>query len=101
MGDHSDNIPGVPGVGQKTATKLLNEYQSLENVYDHIDDIRGKKLKENLTNHKEEAFMSKQLVTIERDAPLEISTETTVYKGRSEEHTSELQSRFDLVCRLL
>lgn len=81
MGDHSDNIPGVPGVGQKTATKLLNEYQSLENVYDHIDDIRGKKLKENLTNHKEEAFMSKQLVTIERDAPLEISTETTVYKG--------------------
>src|SRR5699024_5395174 len=53
----------------------------LENVYDHIDDIRGKKLKENLTNHKEEAFMSKQLVTIERDAPLEISTETTVYKG--------------------
>src|SRR5699024_7303060 len=51
MGDSSDNIPGVPGVGIKTATKLLKQYNTLENVYEHIDEVSGKKLKENLVNH--------------------------------------------------
>src|SRR5699024_2172488 len=64
MGDTSDNIPGVPGVGIKTATKLLKQYETIENLYDHIEDITAKKLKENLTTYKDDAFMSKDLVTI-------------------------------------
>lgn len=69
MGDSSDNIPGVPGIGQKTATKLLKQHKTLEAVYDHIDDVSGKKLKEKLETYKENAFMSKDLVTIKRDSP--------------------------------
>ncbi|GIO27799.1 DNA polymerase I [Ornithinibacillus bavariensis] len=81
MGDSSDNIPGVPGVGEKTATKLLKEYKTLENVYDHLDEISGKKLKENLTNHKEDAFMSKELATINCVSPVEIQLEDLQYDG--------------------
>src|SRR5699024_160751 len=81
MGDSSDNIPGVPGVGQKTATKLLNEYETLENVYEHVEDVRGKKLKENLTQYKNEAFMSKGLVTIKRDTPITITVGDLTYDG--------------------
>ncbi|MGJ9457176.1 DNA polymerase I [Oceanobacillus sp. CF4.6] len=81
MGDSSDNIPGVPGVGQKTATKLIKQYNTLEEVYNHLDDVSGKKLKENLTNHKEDAYMSKELVTINRDSPIEISVDNITYDG--------------------
>src|SRR5699024_9597869 len=73
MGDSSDNIPGVTGVGQKTAAKLLQEYETLENVYEHVDDVSGKKLKENLLTYRDEAFMSKDLVTIKRDTPITIT----------------------------
>lgn len=69
MGDSSDNIPGVPNVGEKTALKLIKEYGSLENVYENLDKISGKKLNENLTNYKEQAFLSKELATICLDAP--------------------------------
>ncbi|MHA6251432.1 DNA polymerase I [Oceanobacillus sp. CAU 1775] len=81
MGDSSDNIPGVPGVGEKTAIKLLKQYTTLEAVYENLDEISGKKLKENLTNHKEDAFMSKELVTINRDSPIEISVDEITYEG--------------------
>ncbi|MCR5757564.1 MAG: DNA polymerase I [Selenomonas sp.] len=69
MGDTSDNIPGVPGVGPKTASKLLLEYGSLEEVLAHIDDISGKKLKERLTENSEQAILSKELATIECNVP--------------------------------
>lgn len=81
MGDSSDNIPGVPGVGIKTATKLLKEYGTLENIYANIEHISGKKLKENLLNHKEEAFLSKQLATINRTSPIEITLDDLTYEG--------------------
>lgn len=81
MGDSSDNIPGVPGVGEKTAIKLLKQYTTLEEVYEHVDEVSGKKLKENLTNHKADAFMSKELVTINRDSPIEISINEITYHG--------------------
>ncbi|RCW66324.1 DNA polymerase I [Saliterribacillus persicus] len=80
MGDKSDNIPGVPGIGQKTAVKLLKEYQTLENLYDHVEDINAKKLKEKLVTYKDDAFMSKELVTINKEAPIEISLKDTNYK---------------------
>lgn len=63
MGDSSDNIPGVPGVGPKTATNLLKEYETIENIYNNVDKLKGK-LKENIENNKDLALLSKELVTI-------------------------------------
>ena len=77
MGDTSDNIPGVAGVGEKTALKLLNQFESVEGVYEHIDDVSGKKLKEKLENGKADALMSKQLATINVNSPLEVNLKDT------------------------
>lgn len=71
MGDASDNIPGVPGIGAKTAVKLVKEYGSLENLYDHLDEIPGKKLVEKLAENRELAFTSRHLATIVRDIELD------------------------------
>lgn len=71
MGDKSDNIPGVPGVGEKTAYKLIQTYGSIEEVLNNIDNISGKKLKENLENNRELAIFSKKLATIITEAPME------------------------------
>ena len=71
-GDSSDNIPGVPGVGDKTAVRLLQEYGSLENVLDHAGDVKGK-LGEKLAAWADQARFSKELATIRRDAPVEFS----------------------------
>jgi DNA polymerase-1 len=76
MGDASDNIPGVAGVGEKTALKLLGEFKTLENVFLNLDKIAGKKLKENLEQHKEEAVFSKKLATIDRNVPIDINLES-------------------------
>ena len=69
MGDTSDNIPGVPGVGPKTALKLIAEYGSVENVMSHIEEVKGKSLKEKLANNKEQALLSKELATIYTEVP--------------------------------
>lgn len=90
MGDASDNIPGVPGVGEKTALKLLKEYGSVEHVYESLDGISGKKLKENLTNNEEQAYMSKQLATIEVNAPITIGIQDLSYSGPDEEQLTTL-----------
>ncbi|AYD39866.1 DNA polymerase I [Clostridium fermenticellae] len=73
MGDKSDNIPGVPGIGEKTAFKLIKEYKSIENVLTNIDNIKGNKLKENLRQYSEQAIFSKKLATIVTDVPIEIN----------------------------
>lgn len=75
MGDKSDNIPGVTGVGEKTAFKLIKEYGCIEEVLNNIDNISGKKIKENLTNDREQAISSKKLATIMREVPLELTLE--------------------------
>lgn len=75
MGDKSDNIPGVTGIGEKTAFKLIKEYGSIEEVLNNIDNISGKKIKENLTNDREQAIFSKKLATIMREVPLELTLE--------------------------
>lgn len=69
-GDTSDNIPGVPGIGDKTASSLLQQFGSLETVLASIDEISGAKRKENLTNHADDARISKQLATMQRDVPV-------------------------------
>lgn len=85
MGDQSDNIPGVPGVGEKTALKLLHQYATVEEVYQHLEEISGKKLVENLSNHKEDALLSKELATILREAPLEVNLEDAAFTGYTPE----------------
>lgn len=72
MGDVSDNIPGVPGIGEKTAFKLIGEYKSIENLLDNLDNISGKKLKESLITYREQAIFSKKLATIMIDVPIDI-----------------------------
>lgn len=81
MGDQSDNIPGVPGVGEKTAIKLLKQFHTLENLLEHIDEVSGKKLKEKLAENKDQAVMSKELATIMKEAPVEISVDDLSYEG--------------------
>ncbi len=71
-GDTSDNIPGVPGIGDKTASQLLQTYGTLEEVLEHVDDISGAKRKENLREHAEDARISKVLATIQRDVPVDV-----------------------------
>lgn len=79
-GDSSDNIPGVKGIGDKTAINLLKTYESIEDIYEHIDDIKGK-IKEKLIEDKEMAFISKEIATIYREVPLEVSLEDLKYSG--------------------
>ncbi|MBS4208796.1 DNA polymerase I [Bacillus sp. FJAT-50079] len=81
MGDQSDNIPGVPGVGEKTAIKLLKEYPTLEELLDNIDNVSGKKLKERLTEFSDQAKMSKELATITTEAPVTISVDELQFEG--------------------
>jgi DNA polymerase-1 len=81
VGDTSDNIPGVKGIGPKGATDLIKEYGTIENIYENIELISKKSLKEKLAANKEMAFLSKQLATIKRDAPLDISLEETKFNG--------------------
>lgn len=75
MGDASDNIPGVPGIGEKTATKIIQQYHNLESAIEHAQEIKPKKASENLLEFKEQARLSKYLATIVRDMPLEWSRE--------------------------
>ena len=93
-GDPSDNIPGVAGVGDKTALKLLQDYGSVEGIYEHIDEIKGK-LKEKLETDKESAFQSKEIATIYRDVPLSTSYDEMLYKGVNPSKLTELYNEFE------
>lgn len=80
MGDKSDNIPGVPGIGEKTGLKLLKEYGDMDNVYKNIDNISGKKLKENLIENQSLAYISKRLGEIITHVPLDITIDDLAVK---------------------
>ncbi|WP_302537550.1 DNA polymerase I [Clostridium saudiense] len=92
MGDKSDNIPGVPGVGEKTAFKLISTYGSMEGVLSHIDEISGKKLKENLETYSEQAIFSKKLATIMTEVPIEFDLEDI--KSQENYNKEELKKLF-------
>lgn len=94
-GDSSDNIPGVTKVGEKTAIKLLTQYGSVEGVYDHIDEMKKSKMKENLINDKESAFLSKQLATINTNAPVEITLDDLTYRGPQVDKLTDLYKALD------
>lgn len=80
VGDTADNVPGVKGVGAKTAEKLINQYGSLDGVYEHIDEIKGANQKK-LIENKENAYLSKELVTIKKDLELDFKIEDAVFEG--------------------
>ncbi|MCQ2008648.1 MAG: DNA polymerase I [Sporolactobacillus sp.] len=90
MGDASDNIPGVPGVGEKTAIKLLKQFKTVEGVYDHIDEVSGKKLKEKLELNKDQALLSKRIATIDNDSPIEVTTDSCAYTHEFNDQLKDL-----------
>ena len=90
MGDASDNIPGVKGIGEKTAISLLQKYQTLEGIYENINEIKGK-LQEKLINDKENAFFSKELATIYKEVPIDKELENIKYNGITEEYIKILE----------
>ena len=96
MGDKSDNIPGIAGIGEKTAIKLLTEYKTVENILENIDNISGKKLKERLTEGKEDAIISKKLATIYTDVPVDNKIEDLTFK-ENREKKKELFEKLEFV----
>ena len=88
-GDASDNIPGVPGIGEKTAMKLIGEYDSIENLLKNTDKLKGKQ-KENVINFADQAILSKELATIELNVPIEFDEESLKRKEPNEEYLREL-----------
>ena len=89
MGDKSDNIPGVPGIGEKTAIKLISRYGSIENIYKSINDIQGKQ-KEKLINNKDKVELSKELVKIKLNVPIEFNTRNIERSHLNKEHLEKL-----------
>lgn len=85
MGDTADNIPGVPGVGEKTAAKLIAQFQHVETLYDRIGEVKGKKLQEKLADNKDKAFLSKELATICCSVPVEYSLDMFLPQPRKED----------------
>jgi DNA polymerase I len=94
-GDTSDNIPGVPGIGEKTASKLIAQYGTIENILEHTAELKGK-LKETLETHREQALLSKRLATIICDAPCEIELEKLRRTEPNEEQLKAFCTEFEL-----
>ena len=94
MGDSSDNIPGVKGIGEKTAISLLKEYGTLDNLYNNIDTVKGK-VKDKLIADKDSAYMSYDLATIYTDVPIDIDFEKIRYKGYDSLKYIELLEEFE------
>ena len=95
MGDSSDNIPGVPGVGPKSAGKLLLDYGSMDGIYEHIDELKKSKMKDNLIEFKEQAYMSKELATIKLDCELDAKLEDMLYKDAFNEESYKMFSELE------
>ncbi|MEN4359085.1 5'-3' exonuclease H3TH domain-containing protein, partial [Streptococcus pyogenes] len=97
MGDKSDNIPGVTKIGEKTGLKLLHEFGSLEGIYEHIVGFKASKMKENLINDRDQAFLSKTLATINTASPITIGLDDIVYNGPDVASLSQFYDEMDFV----
>ena len=89
-GDTSDNVPGIRGIGPKTALKLIQEYETLENVLDHADDVSGTALRQRLSEGKDAARMSRKLVTIDTNVPLDIGLEDCQVRGPDKDRLGQI-----------
>lgn len=95
MGDKADNIPGIPGVGEKTALKLLKEYHTVENLSEHLDELKGKmgeKIRENI----DQGILSKRIATIIKDVPIEVDLEEYRYTGHDYNELAEFYRRYSM-----
>ena len=95
LGDSSDNIPGVPRVGEKRAIGLLNEYHSLEGIYEHLDDVKPPSVRQSLSESKELAFENRILTTISRDAPVELVLDAARYGGFDREQVVQFLTELE------
>ncbi|MFT7463823.1 MAG: DNA polymerase-1 [Pseudohongiellaceae bacterium] len=95
MGDSSDNVPGVPGIGEKTALKLIEKYEGLDDIYERLDTIKPPSLQSRLREGKESAYLSKDLVTIRTDAPAELTLEGMAYDGPHVDQARDLFVELD------
>jgi len=94
-GDTSDNVPGIPGIGPKTALKLIQAYGTLEGVLSHVDEVAGKKTRENIRAHADDALMSRELVTLDTRVPMDIDFEALKVSEPDRDALSELFRRLD------
>ena len=99
MGDTSDNIPGVPGIGPKTATKLLQQFGTMEGIYDNLDKLKGKQL-ENLQNNRDAAFLSRDVAVIRRDLDFECDLEGAAFPAYSEDAVKDAFGKLQLTMHL-
>jgi len=90
MGDSSDNVPGVPSIGPKTAAKLLDAHGTLEGIYEALETIKSKARRKKLTEHREDAFLSQELVTLREDADVDVDPEALKWTGGDDEHVRQL-----------
>lgn len=88
-GDAVDNIPGIPGIGEKTAKLFVQKYGSMEGLYEHVHELKGKQ-KENVENNKEQAFLSKRLATIDQNVPIELIEEDLMWNGANKEEVEAI-----------
>jgi DNA polymerase I len=95
-GDTSDNIPGIPGIGEKTASELIQRFGSLEGVLSHVREIGGPKRKQNLIDHAEDARLSKQLATVKRDLPVDFDLKTEAAREPDRSRLREVFRRHEL-----
>lgn len=95
MGDKSDNIPGVPGIGEKTALKLIKEFGNMENIYENLDTISGKKLKENLVDNRQIAFMSRKLGEIITAVPMDFSLDDLKVGNEDVDQLKEIYEKLE------
>ena len=93
-GDPTDNIPGVPGIGEKTATALIKEYASLEKIYDNLPLIQTK-IGEKLTQHKDQAFFSRELAQIYQEVPIDFNLKDCQWSNYNKEKASEVLNKLD------
>ena len=94
MGDTSDNIPGVKSIGEKTAAKLIKEYQTIENIYDHIDSIKPDRTRNALINDKENAYLSKVLATININSPISLNLSECKLENIYNENSYQIIKKF-------
>ncbi len=97
VGDPSDNIPGIPGIGEKTAVKLIHQFGSLEGIYTHIEDITPNRLQTTLREHESQAFQSRELVTISRDVPINLDLEACQVRSYDRNEVVELFRELEFI----
>lgn len=100
MGDQSDNIPGIYGIGEKTALKILNEYRTIENLYDNIDELKNNKTNDRIREGKDMAFLSKKLATIVKDVDISMDIEDYAIKDEDSDALRKIYEELELNSRL-